>query len=137
MSKQKQIGTKYENEIRDRLIKVIDEEAYRCGEIVGHPGDVQFDVVTTETILSHPDGGSVTKEIKRTFFIECKKRKTSWNEIYKWLAGTNVSKKKDVIDLKPNDFVMMRANRKETLVVMRFDQFATLMNGQIPDPVRG
>ncbi len=126
LSKSKAKGTGYENEVRDMLVEAIGN-AYRCGEIVGHPGDVSFTLKEKTAFVGEP-----ARETERKFFIECKRRGDAWNELYKWLEGTAVKGEK-----QPNDFLTLRADKKRTLIVMDFEHFASLLNGVIPEPKRG
>jgi hypothetical protein len=49
--------------------------------------------------------------------VECKRRKDSWKELYKWIEG--------------NDFLFLRSDNKETLVVMGWEDFVQLTKDQI------
>ena len=109
MSKAKAKGTGYENEVTHYLNEQIFIEAERCGLIVGHPGDVKFSVYPGSN-LAH----------RGPYYIECKRRAGAWKQLYSWL-NKNV-----------NDFLFLRADYEESLVVMRASQFRQLVTGGLP-----
>jgi hypothetical protein len=48
--------------------------------------------------------------------IECKTRKRAWTDLFGWLPG--------------NDALFIKADRTDTLVVLRLEDYAALLKGQ-------
>lgn len=109
MSKAKAKGTGYENEVTSYLAEHVYINAERCGKIVGHPGDVKFTVYPVSSLA-----------LRGPYYIECKRRASAWKQLYSWL-NKNV-----------NDFLFLRADYEESLVVMRASQFRQLVTGGLP-----
>ncbi len=102
MSKQKAIGTRFENEVV-AAFELVGLKAERTGRIVGYPGDVEVLVTSNSmTTLCDPNGSGNLERHR----IECKRRKRAWKDLYDWL------------DKNDTQYLAIRANHRKALAVM-------------------
>jgi len=121
VSKSKAKGTLFETALVNLLDSYDGIRACRCGAIIGHDGDIEFDVIRHEQTWGPPSPDEIITY--GPYYVECKRRAGAWKEIYSWLRN--------------NDFLALRSDREKTLVVMDWEHFIRLLHSKLPQPVRG
>jgi hypothetical protein len=111
MSKQKQKGTRWENDVTE-MAQSKGLTAERTGRIVGYPGDVEVRI-TSDTPTSLSDTYGTTSQVRVR--IECKRRARAWKDLYDWL------------DKNDTQAMAIRADRKPGLAVMPLPYYLDLL----------